>query len=66
MAIWYTDGSQSQASRGIEMIKILKSTLSIPVEFFLKNLPRAVDINTMNFKLICVLSFLLQMHLLLF
>ena len=41
MAIWYTDGSQNQVSRGIkEMVEIIKSTLSIPVQHFLKTSPR--------------------------
>ena len=31
---WYRDGSQNHAFRGIEMVKILNSTLSIPVQFF--------------------------------
>ena len=38
---WYTDGSQNHAFRGIEMVEILNSTLSIPVRIFLKNTPRA-------------------------
>ena len=36
---WYRDGSQNHAFRGIEMVEILNSTLSIPVRFFLKNPP---------------------------
>ena len=39
LAIWYTDESQNQVSRGIEMVEILKSTLSIPVQIFWKNPP---------------------------
>ena len=34
VAIWYTDGSQNQVSRDIEMVEILKSTLRIPVHIF--------------------------------
>ena len=36
-AIWKTDGSQNHAFRGIEMVEILKSTLSLPVKNSLKN-----------------------------
>ena len=36
---WYRDGSQNHAFRGIEMVEILNSTLSIPVRIFLKNPP---------------------------
>ena len=36
---WYRDGSQNHAFRGIEMIEIFNSTLSIPVRFFLKTPP---------------------------
>ena len=37
-ANWYSDGSQNHAVSGIEMVEILKSTLSIglPVQNFLK------------------------------
>ena len=35
----YSDGSQNQAFCGIEMVEVLKSTLSIPVQIFLKNPP---------------------------
>ena len=38
-AIWYIDGLQNHAFSGIEMVEILKSTLSLPVQFFLKNPP---------------------------
>ena len=36
---WYRDGSQNHAFRGIEMVEILNSTLSIPVQIFLRNPP---------------------------
>ena len=36
---WYRDGSQNHTFRGIEMVEILNSTLSIPVRIFLKNTP---------------------------
>ena len=36
---WYSDGSQNHAFRGIEMVDFPKSTLSIPVQIFLKNAP---------------------------
>ena len=39
MASWYSDGSQNHVSRGIEVVEILKSTLSIPVQNFLKDPP---------------------------
>ena len=39
VAIWYSDGSQNHASRGIEVVEILKSTLSIPVQMFFKDPP---------------------------
>ena len=39
---WYSDGSQNHAFRGIEMVDFPKSTLSIPVQFFLKNAPPAM------------------------
>ena len=35
-AIWYSDGSQYHTFWGIEMVEILKSTLSLPVQNFLK------------------------------
>ena len=36
---WYRDGSENHAFRGIEMVEILNSTLSIPVQIFLKTPP---------------------------
>ena len=36
---WYRDGSQNHAFRGIEMVEILNSTLSIPVRFFFEEPP---------------------------
>ena len=46
MAIWYSDGSQNHASRGKEVFEILKSTLSIPVQNFLKTTP--TELNARN------------------
>ena len=54
-AIWYCDGSQNPASRGIEVVEILKSTLSIPVENFLKTPPPALRFQLSNF-LCCLFS----------
>ena len=36
---WYRDGSQNHAFRGIEIVEILNSTLSIPVQIFFEETP---------------------------
>ena len=43
VAIWYRNGSQNHASRGKEVVEILKSTLSIHVQIFLKTPPPALQ-----------------------
>ena len=40
---WYRDGSQNHAFRGIEMVEILNSTLSIPVRIFLRTPPPGLE-----------------------
>ena len=57
---WYRDGSQNHAFRGIEMVEILNSTLSIPVRNILKNPPGGKTYKRMKQTLFKVRIELLQ------